>query len=34
MYSKCLKILKTKVSDKMQYAKSADPDEVSPEGAV
>ena len=28
------KILCTKVSDKMTYANSADPDQTSPEGAV
>ena len=33
-YSKCPKILYTKVSDKMAYANSADPDQTAPEGAV
>ena len=34
MYGKCPKILNTKVSDKMAYAKSADPDQTAPEGAA
>ena len=34
MYGKCLKILNTKVSDKMAYVNSADPDQTAPEGAV
>ena len=33
-YGKCPKILKTKVSDKISYANSADPDQNAPEGAV
>ena len=33
-YSKCPKILYTKVADKMAYANSADPDQTAPEGAV
>ena len=33
-YGKCPKILNTKVSDKMPYANSADPDQTAPEGAV
>ena len=33
-YSKCPKIPYTKVSDKMAYANSADPDQTAPEGAV
>ena len=33
-YSKCPKILNTKVSDKMKYANSTDPDQTAPEGAV
>ena len=33
-YSKCPKILYTKVSDKMAYANSLDPDQTAPEGAV
>ena len=33
-YSKCPKILNTKVSDKMAYANSANPDQTAPEGAV
>ena len=32
VYCKCLKILYTKISDKMAYAKNADPDQI--EGAV
>ena len=31
-YGKCPKILKTKVSDKMTYANSADPEEQSDQG--
>ena len=31
---KCPKILYTKVSHKMAYANSADPDQTAPEGAV
>ena len=31
---KCPKISYTKVSDKMVYANSADPDQTAPEGAV
>ena len=34
VYSKCPKILNTKVSDKMTYANCADPDQTSPERAV
>ena len=34
MYSKCPKILHTKIIDKMAYANSADPDQTGPEGAV
>ena len=34
LYGKCPKILITKVSDKMTYANSADPDQTAPEGAV
>ena len=34
MYGKSPKILNTKVSDKMIYAISADPDQTAPEGAV
>ena len=34
MYSKCPKISNTKVSDKMTYANSADPDQTAPKGAV
>ena len=34
IYSKCPKIMYTKGSDKMSYANSADPDQISPEGAV
>ena len=33
-YGKCPKILYSKVSDKMAYANSADPDQTAPEGAV
>ena len=33
-YSKCPKISNTKVSDKMAYANSTDPDQTAPEGAV
>ena len=33
-YSKCPKLWNTNVSDKMQYANSADPDQTAPEGAV
>ena len=33
-YSKCPKISYTKVSNKMEYANSADPDQTAPEGAV
>ena len=33
-YGKCPKILFTKAFDKMVYAKSVDPDQTSPEGAV
>ena len=32
--SKCPKISYIKVSDKMAYANSADPDQTAPEGAV
>ena len=31
---KCPKILYTRISDKMAYANSADPDQTAPEGAV
>ena len=34
MYSKCCKNSNTKVSDKMAYANSVDPDQTAPEGAV
>ena len=34
MYGKCLKILYHKVSDKMAYANSLDPDRTAPKGAV
>ena len=34
IYGKCPKILNTKVSDKMTYANSADPDQTAYEGAV
>ena len=34
LYSKCPKNSNTKVSDKMTYANSADPDQTAPEGAV
>ena len=33
-YGKCPKISYTKVSDKMAYANSADPDQTAPSGAV
>ena len=33
-YGKCLKNLNIKVSDKMAYANSADPDQTAPKGAV
>ena len=33
-YGKCSKNSNTKVSDKMTYANSADPDQTAPEGAV
>ena len=33
-YGKCSKILNTKVSEKMPYANSVDPDQTAPEGAV
>ena len=33
-YGKCPKILYTKVSDKMAYANSLDPEQTAPEGAV
>ena len=33
-YGKCPKISYTKVSDKISYANSADPDQTAPEGAV
>ena len=33
-YGKCPKISYTKVSDKMEYANSADPDQTAPKGAV
>ena len=33
-YLECPKILYTKVSDKMTYANSADPDQPVPQGAV
>ena len=33
-YGKCPKILNTKVSDKMTFANSADPDQTAPGGAV
>ena len=33
-YGKCPKLSNTKVSDKMTYANSADPDQTAPEGAV
>ena len=32
-YGKCPKILNTKVSDKMTYANSVDPDQTAPEGS-
>ena len=31
---KCPKILNTKVSDKMAYTNSADPDQTAPDGAI
>ena len=34
MYKKCPNISYTKVSDKLTYANSADPDQTAPEGAV
>ena len=34
VYGKCLKILNTKVSDKMKYANNVDPDQTAPKGAV
>ena len=34
IYGKCPKISNTKVSDKMTYANSADPDQAAPSGAV
>ena len=34
MYGKCPKYLNTKISKKMAYANSADPDQTAPEGAV
>ena len=33
-YGKCPRISYTKVSDKVAYANSADPDQTAPEGAV
>ena len=33
-YGKCPKISYNKVSDKMAYANSVDPDQTAPEGAV
>ena len=33
-YGKCPKISNAKVSDKMPYANSADPDQTAPSGAV
>ena len=33
-YGKCPKISYNKVSDKIAYANSADPDQTAPEGAV
>ena len=33
-YGKCPKISYTKVSDKMAYANSVDPDQTAPDGAV
>ena len=33
-YSKCPKISNTKVSDRIAYANSVDPDQTAPEGAV
>ena len=34
VYGKCPKISNTKVSNKMTYENSADPDQTAPEGAV
>ena len=34
MYGKCPKILYTEVSDKFEYANSADPHQTAPKGAV
>ena len=34
VYSKCPKILYTKVADKISYANSVVPDQTAPEGAV
>ena len=34
LYGKCPKLSDNKVSDKMPYANSADPDQTAPEGAV
>ena len=34
VYSKCPKISNTKISDKMPYANSADPDQTAPERTV
>ena len=34
IYNKCPEISYTKVSDKMAYASSVDPDQTAPEGAV
>ena len=34
LYGKCPKISYTKVSDKIAYANSADPDQTAPEGAI
>ena len=31
---KCPKISNTKISDKMAYANSVDPDQIAPEGAI
>ena len=33
-YGKCPEISYTKMSDKLAYASSADPDQTTPEGAV
>ena len=33
IYGKCPKILHTKVSDKMAYENSAEPDQTAPEGS-